>query len=634
MKWTRYMLLMPVLLVQALSSCSLIDEPEYDEGDGSVTASLAFTVSSSSATRTRMDDAVVQNQDNGRSYRGLGQVYMIPFAIQGKTIISSNHPSRLFEIGGDEGRPYSYTVDESRNYGGFYLYNAYSMIRGINAFLVYGRASMLSKPQSDKAFYGSLLFNESELINPNLETLRFKPDAMFSGTDAPSEATLLAGYLTHIADADGWSTTSDQTLKLLYKVFTGQENDGNIMVMAGASVNVKEHVNALYALVSELSFTGSEATVQSKIINCIRNYSASTTDGLTLIFTDNEKTGKDWRLKDIKIKKDEKYCYYPAKYDLPDGAAALRWDKIPNTTSDYGFVPQTVTTTMADINSINRFCYPPELFYYANSLIDTSNKDNLQGYQSEYQAEAEHQTEADWSNVLAYYENKDALVTGDTKGIAIQKPLQYAVGRLKVSLQKVTTTLKDDAGKVVPLTNSSSEQSFPLTGIIICSQHPVGFNFEPVLENGAESHAEDHFIYDSQVGTSCHLSATIDNQSIPSTLVLQSYDDEEVIIALEFKNNSGMDFRGKGGVIYQGTKFYLMGKINPSDYNPQSSASVPNEVKTRVFTRDYVTTVSTKVETLANAYNVLPNMLGGRLELGVELVPNWIQAKTTNVILE
>jgi len=162
----------------------------------------------------------------------------------------------------------------------------------------------------------------------------------------------------------------------------------------------------------------------------------------------------------------------------------------------------------------------------------------------------------------------------------------------------------------------------------------VGFSFEPVDANGAESHAEDHFIYDSQVGTSCHLSATTDNQSIPSTLVLQSYDDEEVIIALEFKNNSGMDFRGKGGVIYQGTKFYLMGKINPSDYNPQSSASVPNEVKTRVFTRDYVTTVSTKVETLANAYNVLPNMLGGRLELGVELVPNWIQAKTTNVILE
>ena len=117
-------------------------------------------------------------------------------------------------------------------------------------------------------------------------------------------------------------------------------------------------------------------------------------------------------------------------------------------------------------------------------------------------------------------------------------------------------------------------------------------------------------------------------------MVLQSYDEEEVLIALEFENNSGTDFRGKGGVIYPGTKFYLMGKISPKDTNVTAGEDVPESVKQRVFTRDYVTIVNTEVESLANAYNVLPNMLGGRLELGVELTPNWIQAKTTNVILE
>ena len=162
----------------------------------------------------------------------------------------------------------------------------------------------------------------------------------------------------------------------------------------------------------------------------------------------------------------------------------------------------------------------------------------------------------------------------------------------------------------------------------------MDFSFEPVLANGAESHAEDQFIYDSQVGTACHLSETTDNQSIPSTLVLQSYPEEEVLIALEFENNSGTDFRGKGGVIYPGTKFYLMGKINPNGTNVTVGEDVPEHVTKRVFTRDYVTIVNTEVKSLANAYNVLPNMLGGRLELGVELVPNWIQAKTTNVILE
>ena len=65
-----------------------------------------------------------------------------------------------------------------------------------------------------------------------------------------------------------------------------------------------------------------------------------------------------------------------------------------------------------------------------------------------------------------------------------------------------------------------------------------------------------------------------------------------------------------------------------------STTNTDPEAQGRVFTKDYVTTVSTKVESLANAYNVLPNILGGRLELGVELTPNWIQAETTNVILE
>ena len=118
--------------------------------------------------------------------------------------------------------------------------------------------------------------------------------------------------------------------------------------------------------------------------------------------------------------------------------------------------------------------------------------------------------------------------------------------------------------------------------------------------------------------------------------MLQTYPNEEVTIALEFRNDSGTDFRGKGGVIYPGTKFYLLGKIKPEEISQESQASteIPDDVKTRVFTRDYVTTVSTKVESLANAYNVLPNILGGRLELGVTLTPDWIQAETTNVLLE
>lgn len=622
MKWTRYLLLMPVLMVQALSSCSLIDEPE-DNSDEPVKASLAFTVSSFSGTSTRMYDKVVQEredeegneQENSKFYRGLGKVYMIPFAINGNQITSSDHPSRLLQ----DASILSSNEPETGTFGGFYLYNVYTLNRGINAFLVYGRAGTdgLTVPSgvTNKAYFGSL--QVPELIHPDLETLRFSPDPIYDKTTAPNEATLLAGYLNNIAQAPGWSTTSDETLKLLYKVFTGQENDGT-MVLAGASVNVMAHVNALYDLISQLSFTSSEATIKSEILNRIKTYTAT---GLSLTYD------TDGRVTELKLIKEGNSVDYPSAYGLPDGAAALRWAKLPNS-EDYGFVPQTVTTTLDNINNIDRWCFPPELFYYANSKIDTSNEE-ITSYASV----------TDWETLLTTnYKNKNAMVTGNTKGVAIKQPLQYAVGRLKVTMQKVTTTtLTDDAGKEIALDNSSSKPSFPLTGIIICNQHPVGFDFKPVLDNGAASHADDHFIYDSQVGSSCCLSKT-DEHVIPSTLVLQTYDSgegndgneaEEVTIALEFRNDSGTEFRGKGGVIYPGTKFYLMGKIDPT-----TGTTTDENARGRVFTQDYITTITTTVNSLANAYNVLPNMLGGRLELGVELTPNWIQAETDNVILE
>ena len=616
MKWTRYMLMLPVLMVQALSSCSLIDDPESDD-NSPVEASLAFTVSSSARVITRMSDDVVQEQQDKRRFRGLGKVYIIPFAISGENISSTDHPSRLFQ----DASQTSSKLPTTGDYGGFYLYNIYTLVRGINSFLVYGRASTtgLSVPSgvTSKAYFGSLQVPESELIYPDMETLRFTPDPIYNNTTAPAEAQVLAGYLTYIARAEGWSTTTDETLKLLYKVFTGQENDGT-MVLAGASVNVMAHVNALYDLISQLSFSGSEATIKTNILYCIKNYTAT---GLSLACNNDGKVTK------LKLIKEGKDVDYPAALGLPDGAAAMRWAKMPNS-ENYGFVPQTVTTTLANINNIDRWCYPPELFYYANSRIDTSNEE-ITSYNS---------APDNWATLLEdYYKNKNAMVTGNTKGVAIQQPLQYAVGRFKATLQKVTTTLKDDAGKTVSLTNSSSSPSFPLTGIIICNQHPVGFDFKPVLDNGAASHAYDHFIYDSQVGSSCYLS-TADDHNIPSTLVLQSYDKgegeglskaEEVTIAMEFRNDSGAEFRGKDGVIYPGTKFYLMGKIDPT-----KGSTTDTKAQGRVFTQDYITTITTTVNSLANAYNVLPNMLGGRLELGVELTPAWIQAETTNVILE
>lgn len=622
-KWTRYILLMPVLLAQALSSCSLIDEPETSS-DRSVKASLAFMVSGAERNTTRMANAVVQEGEN--TYRGINILSMTPFAINGETFavngrkIVSTDGSAL-QLG--DVSPVPLTTPT------FHLYNSYSMTIGVNAFLVYGRAGTdnVAVPSgvNVKAYLGSLVVPDN-LNTPDLANMRFTLESI-SPQSAPVEAELLAGYLTSIANTSGWSSTTNSKLEEIYLFFTGQQG-AESMVMAGSSVNIVAHVNSLLDKLNHTTYEDgtAEATLKESIINNIEKTSYSktideTSRTMTLTFENHQLKGFGF--------------IYP-NIGLPDGAAVLRWVK-SETSSEYEFEPRIETTTLDNINNISRFSYPAELFYYVNSRIDTSNRTV---------GEEVYNSSPNWAAVCSQYQYQPGTVTIDTKSVAIHDPLQYAVGRLKMTMVAETTTetLKDAADISVPLTNpETNEPSFPLTGVIVCNQHPVDFNFKPVLVNGAASHVHDCFIYDSQVkkdeNTYCYLTTTEESE-IPSTLVLQTYDtgegndkkgSEEVTIVMEFLNQSGQAFEGKNCIIYPDTKFYLIGKVDPLEAT--SSTETP-ESKGRVFTQDHVTTVNTKVQSLANAYNVLPDLIGGRLELGVELVSSWVQAETTNVILK
>ena len=612
------MLLMPALMVQALSSCSLIDEPETAFEERDVAVSMAFSVAGSAKPLTRMSDGVTQESSTRSQYRDLDMntLTIIPFSKQGK-IASDDRPLRLFNGSGYD----RFYENKDAIYGGFYLYQGFNLMRGTASFLVYAKASEATpeKPAGvdEKFFYGSLV-NEMPL-DQSPAGITFSPEGIATKADADKYAKLIADYLTDIAEAQAtdemtgitykWANISDNLLRAFFLNFTGQENDGNLL-MAGSSANVMAHVNALYSQISALDYeTGSlGARMKADILRRIKDYSAT---GLTLTFEGDQLTG-------IGVGTSAKD--YPAIIGLPDGAAALQWaPKSDN--SGYAFIPRTETSTTANMNTITRYCYPAALWYYANSQINTSNKSGIAGYYSS----DDYQT---WPALLGNYENTSSFVTGNTTAVAIQDPLQYAVARLEMTMQS-DATLTDASRKTITLTDTS----FPLTGIIVSSQHEVGFDFKPLTATGEESHADDKFIYDSQMkksdGTYFYLSAT--KQTIPSTLALQSYDGEEVTIIMEFRNDSGQDFHGKTGIIYQGTKFYLIGKIKPEE------KTNPADYEKRVFTQDHVTTVDMKVvsnsttKSLENAYNVLPDILGGRLEVGVQLTPKWYFATPENI---
>ena len=107
-------------------------------------------------------------------------------------------------------------------------------------------------------------------------------------------------------------------------------------------------------------------------------------------------------------------------------------------------------------------------------------------------------------------------------------------------------------------------------------------------------------------------------------------EESDVTVILEFENKSGQDFRGENKmIVYQGTKFYLVGKLKLTP--PQAG---DEDYKKRIFTQDHTTEVTMTINSLARAYNVMPNILSGRLEVSVEMKLKWTEATPTTVILK
>ncbi len=554
-----------LLAILLMAGCIDDELSQASETDATVVADIAFTVSKEAHPTTRMSAAMTQEE--GQAYRGIDMQHIIPFAIaSGQKVTASDMP-KAFQIYGNGEQP----VNSRPNY----YYDNCSLMSGVNAFLCYGRAP---QDPSDKHTIGSIVGTFPIDMAPR--NIRFSLEAIAS--DVHPTATALAEYMTTIANAEGndvpWKATTNATMGVMYMNFVNQtEADGGGEPMPGSATNIREYTQTLKSALNDLTLTDdTDIAIRTAIITAIDNYN----------------TG--WN-------------GFPASIGLPDGAAVIRW-------TGTAFEPQVNTTTLADVNGIGRYAYPAELYYYVNSRIYTSSIDKRK----------EKYTDREWNAILADYEYEDGVVSSSTKSVAIKEPLQYGVAHVQIILKKTdTSSLKDAAGEDIPVGNAS----FPLTGVLIGGQLPVGFDFTPTTAYPIYSEADMKFIYDNQLPT-LYLNSSADATEPINTLVLQSYDKKKVPVALELTNNSGMDFKGLGGIVQKGTKFYLVGEIDPEQFKDDSR----KEIRDRVFTQDYTTTLNIKVTSLEKAYNVVPNLLSPRLEMGVELIPKWVGTTPDEVL--
>lgn len=584
-----------MFVATVLTGCYNDDAVERVIDDTPVSVKLSMAVVPPSVgVRTRMADDVIQVRES--QYRGIDPMStcFVPFIIPSSATSVTVKDSVQLNI--VQNSQTDATLSRAPYY--FWTGSDCQFKQGVNAFLVYTKAVPTSGSDADN---GALEFNHDSKFRP--KNTSFSPKQIQPTLTIPADAQKVADYLTSIANSSAngvsWKNINHVVLDTLFRFFTNQSGSVDPKPMAGSAVNAVAHVKVLRKALQEASFTtstGAEA-MRSAIL-------ANITAGLV----PDEATGE------LKLYSTD----YPATLGLPEGAAIVKW----NNATDQ-FEPLIQTTVLDNINNITRYVYPAELWYRANSRIRVSEEGLDQAYDPDKYT---------WLEVLeSHYGAVGGQVSHSVQAVAINDPLQYGVARLNLKLEDTAATLKDADNEDVTV----SAGAFPLTGIVVGCQRPVDFEFKPIKPDALDAYVR--FVYDGKLMNSSgnprlslRAGSGVSADSV-STFVLQTLDGEDVPLLLEFQNKSGVAFKGiNGGVIRPDTKFYLLGTIT---YDP-SKQNASLDYTNRVFTQDYTTTISVRVPSLAKAYNILPDLLSAKLDIGVQLVTKWEQSSTSYVILQ
>ena len=551
---------------------------------------LAFASALSSHAGTRLTSDIVQNT---ASYRPIEDFRFFGIKKEGSTITSV---SRSIVSNQD--------LKDHSTFR-YYHYNYCNMPRGLNGCLVYAKAKDVAKatPEDTMAYNGSLsLSPQMEDAVASTDDIYFEPVSIYDDEEKiPTEAENLASALTEIANVSAnntsWATVNNPDLRSLFSHFTNYGYD-----LPGSTASVKAWILALRNAVEPLPFGA------GTIDRGIRDEIISTVD--LFLSEDND------------ILKNN----YPQDINLPDGAAALRWtDAVVNGVTVKKFVPQLRTTTLDDINSVSRFVYPPALYYRVESGIWTSDEEvTFDQYKEKTKWKGDSEDDPDAVQTLFH---DGGTIQSTTKSIAIQDPLQYAVAQLQLRVEVDAdvsgSELKyDNKGNTITYTDGTNHY-IRLTGVIVGGQRRVGYDFKPV----SNSDLYLRFVYDNQVPANFWLKQG--SNDVVNTLVLQSYDHEDLNVILEFEYTGALEFKCLNGYVYPNTRFYLVGELKADAF---TSGSDENN-QDRIFTQDYTTSIQMTVKSLEKAYNVLPSIISKNLEIGVMTTPMWKAAEPSDPVI-
>ena len=544
---------------------------------------------------TRMTATNTQKNNNF-----LGLVEMKMFAFEGEPGTKTNTSTRTIRIGDNKG---TNDNDAKRR-----LYSDIAIPVGTTHMVLYTRASKKSNVLTNKSNFeaGSLTnpyANFTDEAKPKLSDFKFNLETIHSANDFANKGNHILSKLNAIAQTevtDGeatikWSNINEATSygteeerNILQKLYTNF-----VSLSAGSENSVKRAIDDLKAAVET-----------QKLANC-----KTLTDAIKDKCTTNDlntTTG------------------FPRDNNLPDGAAVLEFKEATRTFAYKEGI--TGVTTGSNLVDYTKITYPSELAYFVSSPVRTSStKDKLTDL-PDYKA---------WLGNTADWGQYGDVVKSNTTLVVLKEPVQYGVACLESKIKCATASLKDNANEVLGSNTADNTLTVPtdgirVTGILVGGQpQGVEWNFEP-----ASDAKFDHTIYDQDMNTGIaaknsdsapNYTLVLDNKNSTSTNAEQS----KVYVTVELENNMG-DFYGAEGLIPKGSRFYLVGQLNP---NATTAIKPSGETIDRVFVKDHTTVANFKITNLKKAYNHIPDMRTSKINVGLAVDLSWQTGITFDVEL-
>lgn len=445
------------------TSCSSDSEDPLDGGSGvagqvvktQFVINIPYAGNESGGNARVSTRMTAENTQNNNNFLGLKDIEMFAFdKAPGGTNTTSTRTIRIR------------TDASSSNNDYRRIYSDIAIPVGTTNMILYARATrtktVASGPANKTNFEAGSLTNPyttfTDEAKPNLSELNFNLEAIRKNADLDTYGQAILQKLNAIANttAEGkkWSETG---------IDESADNDDKIL-------------HSLYIQFTKLT-AGSANSVNSFIVHLKE---AIESQGVKTPMAEAIKTNC------TKVTNTN----FPRNLDLPDGVVRVKF----GSTNKFTFVTANdgTVSTGSDLIDYKTVTYPSELAYFVSSPIKTSTSNiSKVGELPKYD---------DWLAGTVTWEGYKNIVQNNTRFVALQNPVQYGIACLKSSIKCASTSLKDNARKIVGSESDNTitvnDNSFPVTGILIGGQ-PAGvkWNFEPA--STIQSRDFKYTIYDS-----------------------------------------------------------------------------------------------------------------------------------------